>query len=704
MKRRHGKLAGRYMIASFSVVLIAGIVVGMVLYALAAEGASERERDRINEQLSLIAQDLDAQYHGMQTVWANISSEICFRRVYLERSRFYEIEMLEALSKYRFSTILTEDFFLCYKGDQYIYKPSGKCTMEIYLNSIGLDTGDVRLLDEIENVSGFSIIEMSDRNAHLFVFPIYLGTQSVENDADLCFVVRTNDFRKRAEVVAGSIAGEISFIDSSNNIFAVFGETGRTPDYSAEITSPSGQFTVRLCAAESVLLSNANPFQTIHLLSLSLAAILLVLMGLYLGYRLYRPIGRLSSKYAPSNPAEKLSEIENIEIAFQDLNEQKVDAERHIQTQYRLLKKQYLQLLLSGNVNPAFLQRQSFVGVLLPGPLWSVIAVSFEDGSLSEDEFEETAAQIEELSDDEIRFYFSGTHDESVYAVIASLPDTDAESDAVDYVKAVLSERRSVRIGAARCCDTPDKFKEMLNRSIDFLERSSQTEPIEAADDIYLEKDVLNPILSAIRNGDDHAGQQIELLVTDIHKRIGEFMKERFLYDQILHRLAEEFREDISATQNETLLRRIIKTSDFDEFLYLMTELIRSLSEWNMSERTVHIRQNRVDLEEILRFIEDNYADSDLSLDVLSDHFGLSTRYISRVIKQETDSSYKDYLINLRMEKAKEILSGGMTTVTEAAIRVGYTHLPLFIKSFKKKYGCTPSAIHEEGEEKNDGE
>lgn len=98
-------------------------------------------------------------------------------------------------------------------------------------------------------------------------------------------------------------------------------------------------------------------------------------------------------------------------------------------------------------------------------------------------------------------------------------------------------------------------------------------------------------------------------------------------------------------------------------------------------------------VERIMDYLEEHY-DSKISLDQIAGNMYLSPFYISRVFKAETGESPIHFLIDIRMEKARELLltQPGLS-IQEVADKVGYDDAYHFSKLFKKKYGETPSGL-----------
>jgi AraC-like DNA-binding protein len=79
------------------------------------------------------------------------------------------------------------------------------------------------------------------------------------------------------------------------------------------------------------------------------------------------------------------------------------------------------------------------------------------------------------------------------------------------------------------------------------------------------------------------------------------------------------------------------------------------------------------------------------ALEELSRLVGVSQFYLSRIFSQETRVTIPQFLRQLRMEKAAELLRAGSHNVTEAAFAVGYSSLGHFSKNFCEVMGCCPT-------------
>ena len=90
-----------------------------------------------------------------------------------------------------------------------------------------------------------------------------------------------------------------------------------------------------------------------------------------------------------------------------------------------------------------------------------------------------------------------------------------------------------------------------------------------------------------------------------------------------------------------------------------------------------------------LRYIQNNY-NKDIKLAHLADLCDISPSYFSRLFSKSTGKNISQYVIDVRLEHAAELLLSTPRSVVAIACEVGYVDCGYFYKLFRKKYGCTP--------------
>ena len=94
-------------------------------------------------------------------------------------------------------------------------------------------------------------------------------------------------------------------------------------------------------------------------------------------------------------------------------------------------------------------------------------------------------------------------------------------------------------------------------------------------------------------------------------------------------------------------------------------------------------------------YIENHYADGDISLKKICKDLCMSVSYFSQIFKEETGTTFVDYLTGLRMEKAKDLLRNTSDKTYEIAAAVGYKDAHYFSLVFKKQVGMTATAFRD---------
>ncbi|WP_454192798.1 helix-turn-helix transcriptional regulator [Paenibacillus sp. Marseille-Q7038] len=92
---------------------------------------------------------------------------------------------------------------------------------------------------------------------------------------------------------------------------------------------------------------------------------------------------------------------------------------------------------------------------------------------------------------------------------------------------------------------------------------------------------------------------------------------------------------------------------------------------------------------QVIHYIEE-HLHLNVTLREVADELCFSPNYLGAIFKEETGKSYNEYIIALRMEKARDLLRDPKIKVYEVADRVGYRYMPYFSRQFKETYGMTP--------------
>lgn len=140
----------------------------------------------------------------------------------------------------------------------------------------------------------------------------------------------------------------------------------------------------------------------------------------------------------------------------------------------------------------------------------------------------------------------------------------------------------------------------------------------------------------------------------------------------------------ISDNSLESVTDMIKNNRNFDETVIhtYIDELITAIS------KTMQTYSSKVDIASIVSYINTHYSE-DISLDELALTYNTSSKYLSKRIKQYLNIPFKEYLTQLRIDKAKELLENTSITISELYSAVGFQNRGAFTRAFKLKTGLS---------------
>ena len=144
---------------------------------------------------------------------------------------------------------------------------------------------------------------------------------------------------------------------------------------------------------------------------------------------------------------------------------------------------------------------------------------------------------------------------------------------------------------------------------------------------------------------------------------------------------ADDHVNDVKGLQSEIM--KIDFIHDIADYVVSYAKTVTEI----MCEQQHNKKDIRV--QDVLAWIDSNY-NQDISLDDIAERMGLSTTYASKQIKAYTGTNVVNYINNVRIEHAKELLQNTTMSSNEIGTHVGFRYSQSFIRSFNKIVGMTP--------------
>ena len=269
----------------------------------------------------------------------------------------------------------------------------------------------------------------------------------------------------------------------------------------------------------------------------------------------------------------------------------------------------------------------------------------------------------------------SSVHDTLKFTVTLGIPAlfTSLRSLSSAYQDALWALDHRFLMGNARCI-----FREDLKPSAGLL--SDCVEP--------------GGLLLDLRSGSyEKAYNQAETLLSkSLSREQMIFLAVRLLSDIIT--CLEENRISSGHFELDEMLKKLLSIELGIELKQYVLD--RLLEACELLSDSSGLKQNRT-INEAIRYIDQNYADSSLTLTGIAKKLYLNSSYLSYLFKQETGLSLSEYLTKVRLREAKQILDEHTgCPLSLLAASVGYKDEYYFSKCFKKAYGISPKKYAEQ--------
>ena len=157
----------------------------------------------------------------------------------------------------------------------------------------------------------------------------------------------------------------------------------------------------------------------------------------------------------------------------------------------------------------------------------------------------------------------------------------------------------------------------------------------------------------------------------------------RFFFGNLYRILVEV--SEINPPQVRNDIKSILEAQEFRKIPVAFEPLLSQINQRfiNLSDTTnYYIRETK-------NYIMNHYQE-ELSLDSLAKNVHLAPKYLSKLFKSEENIGITQFLNEIRMEKAKELLLSFNYKVSDISRLVGFNSHSYFIKSFQKYTGMTP--------------
>jgi two-component system, response regulator YesN len=369
-----------------------------------------------------------------------------------------------------------------------------------------------------------------------------------------------------------------------------------------------------------------------------------------------------------------------------------------------LRERLLLKLVVGAISSPEAIEKGELLGLDLIARCYLIVILKFELGDRSEqfdyDEYQQVQHIVSGLVENNPDiFLLKKDWEEFVLVMKGSTPEyVEEEKDLLlDLIKQNVERTRyQPIIGAGtpkkRIADIYQSFIEALvaiqnaaNESGSRLDTTDKTELLK------IDKVAVENYLR--RGGKDGFDQFFDAYIRPVGETALRYLIKNYIFMDFIvatAKLVKEWGGDIDLVvpelnSIETILMNIKTIEDLREQASKI--LISALTFRDSQTKNQHANLIR----RAKDYIDDHYMEANLSLNDISTLVNLSPSHFSVVFGQETGQTFKDYLTEVRIQKAKELLRATALRSIDISYQVGYNDPHYFSYVFKKNTGFSPS-------------
>lgn len=188
-----------------------------------------------------------------------------------------------------------------------------------------------------------------------------------------------------------------------------------------------------------------------------------------------------------------------------------------------------------------------------------------------------------------------------------------------------------------------------------------------------------------------------ELIITDMKMPVmdGTSLLKRLEEEQIKSKIIiisgfSDFKYTRLAIQSKVIdyILKPVDPQDLNNAIAAMSEIEKEFPPVSPPEEEALPTGNQL-INDVLGYIRKNYME-ELTLPVLADTFHISKEYLSRLFKKETGTNLFSYIMEMKLNEARTLLSDTEMTLEDIAFKLGFSNGNYFSKVFKKNVGQSP--------------
>lgn len=370
-----------------------------------------------------------------------------------------------------------------------------------------------------------------------------------------------------------------------------------------------------------------------------------------------------------------------------------------------LLKKgvqNLLRRLLNGQIKEENIESELLnYKMTFSNTMYTVIVIRLNNRSSHFEKFEELDLHIIHKLSQIVSDLKVCSMEKNTIAIILPIDkeeDTDITDKCINLIKYEILYRYDINviIGISESCETVKELPLLYRQAYEAAEYGflTETEMVLFYNKIpfsetsyYYPVELETVLLSSVEAGDFKKSREA----------INRIREENFVKRRLGVSATEELFAELRASVKKILL---LQSEDFEtfqdkysinHFFEHFTSVIYTIC-FNIENHKESLPKGEKRIIEIEKYIQENYNNSGLGINMISQAIDVHPNYLSSLYKKYRGITLVSYIENYRIEKAAELLMKNEYTINEISDMVGFSNTTSFRRSFKKIKGVSPSS------------
>lgn len=725
----------KYFLSYLLVFMVPYIAISIILFQVAVRNLENQMVQANIHQIEQVRDLVDTNLRELNDIATKISLDYRLTP-YKVTQPYLDREAIHELVRYKmYSSMIDEIILHFHQHDEMIYTTKGSSYITTFIErNFQLDDDTIYQLNQAMKIAQeptLQIVKSQSSTPSQYVFITYpLPVNSLSSYGSVTFIIHENNFSQFIEYVFDHYDIATYIFSEQQELIGMYGN-GEFPDLTKVIEvafekNANKQPTIQhLHYTFSVVPSNVTGWTFVTVMpteqfykkmstlkdSIILILVIIAIIGLvvvtFASFKQYKPLNLLVQFLRNNDWTKKIKKLDDIHSEIVSILEEKEQMKKELIAHKPFVQNQFLSNLLKGEINQAQLSIQTIqenFRELLQCKYVFVVAVSYK--GKHEESFEQWDEMTKELCivsfENCTGYGVELMTDDTIAFIVYSNDHTITEKQQRTFIQKLeneLIEKNTIvpHIGVGKVYEGIQWINHSFIEAMTALENNllNQQNHVVFYDNIVTEEwEVLwlpeerrIKLIQSLKQGDGEVAEKtLGEIFSFLRSKKSNSLLTYVCFDIINTIIKTSLELEIEL--NSEHIKELSKFTSLVELenvaLLVIKEICQEVDQRKES-RNYHLR------DQIMEYIQQNYKDHTLSLDSIAEYFHISSPYLSRFIREQTGSTFTQFVWELRVKDVQHQLIHTNRPIKEIVQDVGYIDVSNFTRKFRTEVGMTPS-------------